>query len=1152
MSILHSTSRCPFAFAPAMVLAVALGLTSSAQPPEGKKLPESKAPVKEPTLVKLPDGTYLWMGLATGSSDERITLPPQELQKLHDQIDQLKKQLATRKPLAPSGCAISGRIQKRGEQPVAILKLTCSFRTTVPHSGVLLGGRKGFLVKASLGNNKLPVIETGEDGFVAIIETPGDHTLTVEFETPVTPRGAKPELGFEIGLPRAAITTLVFEPPTPDVLRVNLTTRTPDPTQPLRPPDVRRVPGLEVRQLSPTSEHEFGYPLGPVDSLELTWDQPATTAQVADPVQSAELNINVLLTEGVVETTAKIALRGTAREWKLVAPPTADLSVDRVPNPTDTSPTLPPAISKPTDPNTPVWTIEFPTGVAAADWVVTVVTRQTRPKPEEANHQGPFPIGPLTVLNVLRQTGTVRVTTVANTRFVFKHGPDLRRDVQPGVPDDEVTTAFFRLTTGPTGSTPLVNPLPLLSVQAVPLTGTLRVRPVYSLTHTDTAWRIRAEIRITPVHTEVDGVTIEIPADWRGLEASPPELVEGLQPGVVEGFWPTILKRLASGPRGPVVVRLAAGHKQPFDLVLTASVPFAPGTSELSIPFPRFPGAYEPEAVVTASIGEGREVRGEVFGWDGDFIVTPGIPMTPVATPGDAVARAGMAISGKSELGLAKVALSWNLQRLDMTAEVRADVTLQDRQVLVNQVIRLRSAEGFNRGVRLRGPSAAGLKSQPLLDTQGAGEWSLPPQPEAREVTLLLSYALHIGRQPDDQSPWRLPIALIWPVGVQRAEATVRIWSNTVLPRSLANLTPSWRELPIEVVPDRGTLPSLVLAATGNEVPLLVEARAVVPPTAVTVWVDRGLIQTWATDAGMTSYRARFLVRRWLTAAVEMRLPDLPAGSTPEFFRDDVRVDAVLLAEPSTYRVPLPEPRPDRTVLIEVRYQLPANRSNFGRLTLVPPDLPAAAFLGPVRWQVTVAPGVVPLLSGGGNPELNWRIQNGRLAAVATGLAELERWLRAGGEPVGDDLGSTPGESLTANQVSPETMIVYQMPRLGMMFVTSVLAFGLILTLSRLPASSAAVILTILGGVIALAAVLFAQPTAQLATAAQPGVAVALAVLLIQAGVYWVYRRRVTHLPGFTRGRPISNGAPVGPSSSRNRAASVGTGGVTPVPAGGS
>src|SRR5262249_12798465 len=101
-------SRLRFALAPALFLAV-LGFTAAAQPPEPKKAdPPTKAAPKDKDLpvVKLPDGTYLWVGTPTDGSGDRITLTPQELQKLLDQLDQLKKQLAAKKATAPSGCAV--------------------------------------------------------------------------------------------------------------------------------------------------------------------------------------------------------------------------------------------------------------------------------------------------------------------------------------------------------------------------------------------------------------------------------------------------------------------------------------------------------------------------------------------------------------------------------------------------------------------------------------------------------------------------------------------------------------------------------------------------------------------------------------------------------------------------------------------------------------------------------------------------------------------------------------------------------------------------------------------------------------------------------------------------------------------------------------
>src|SRR5262245_60226412 len=105
--------RRRFVFAPVALVVAALGLTVRAQPPDPKSEPKTAPAPRELPGVKLPDGTFLWLG---GEGDERVGLTPQELQKLHDQIEQLKKQLAAQKAVPPSGCAVRGRVEKRGEQ----------------------------------------------------------------------------------------------------------------------------------------------------------------------------------------------------------------------------------------------------------------------------------------------------------------------------------------------------------------------------------------------------------------------------------------------------------------------------------------------------------------------------------------------------------------------------------------------------------------------------------------------------------------------------------------------------------------------------------------------------------------------------------------------------------------------------------------------------------------------------------------------------------------------------------------------------------------------------------------------------------------------------------------------------------------------------
>src|SRR5207249_10333360 len=121
-------------------------------------------------------------------------------------------------------------------------------------------------------------------------------------------------------------------------------------------------------------------------------------------------------------------------------------------------------------------------------------------------------VGPFAVLDVLRQTGTVRVTAGPHTRFVFKHGPDLRRAEVPAPAEDENSVAFFRLATGPTGATP-VN-APLVTVEAWPVEGTVRVKPTYRLRLTEAGWHVRAEVAVKPIRTEVDSVTVDVPGEW--------------------------------------------------------------------------------------------------------------------------------------------------------------------------------------------------------------------------------------------------------------------------------------------------------------------------------------------------------------------------------------------------------------------------------------------------------------------------------------------------------------------------------------------------------------------------------------------------------------------------------------------------------------
>jgi hypothetical protein len=1159
--------RLRFAFAPVTVFFAAFCLVSHAQPPEStKKQSDSKATPTALPVIKLPDGTFLWTGTPVDGNGGRVTLTLQEFQKLQEQIDQLKKQIATpQKPSAPSECVVRGRIEKRGEQLVGVLKCHYSFRTTLPQTSIALGGKKGFLVSAAESGNKLPILDATEDGFVALIEAPGDHTITIEFLVPITARGANsnPEIGFDIGLPRAPITTLTLEPPNANVKRINLTTRTPDPVQPSRPAE-RRI--LDIKQVTAKTDQDKGHALGPIDYLEITWEPPAAAAQPADQVQTAEFDISVLFTETAVETTAKIKLRGPGRTWRVVAPQNcSDFNVDRLVGTPEVGPPQLPTTTKPTDPNKPVWKIELPAGSMASDWMVTAVTRQTRAKVDDPKHRGPFPIGPFAVLDVFRQTGTVRVTAGPHTRFTFAHGLDLRQKLVPGPVEDDVSSAFFQLTTGPTGTTPPNVAKPLFTVEASPQVGSIVVKPTYKFTlekvplSDDYVWRIRAEIRVSPNHTTANELAIEIPAEWpEGAEASfPSESLPGVALGLrSEGFWSSLAAKMTKGVRVPTILHLPTGQKQAFDLILTAIVRVPSGTNRIAIPLPRFPSAFERDVAISATVPEGQEIRESVArALDGESTSNKGISLNSIQPQNTKPNKAVTSVRGESDTALSQVVLGWNASRPDITAEINADVTLSDRQTLISEQIRLKAVDSLPRIVRFRpsqsGLTIAGLKAAKgqLLSQQGHSEWTLAIPPETKEVSLEITYAIPHDRRQADQTVWNLPIGLLWPVGATQTDSTVHIWSNATTPRKMTNHSTDWRELTPEPVKNRDVIPSLVLEASGGEVPLVVEVAEMSEPSAVSVWVDRSSIVAWGTEDGTTHYRARYRLHKWLGPTVEIRLPASVGGSTPEFLGDGLKIaDAQLIPGSSgserVYRIPV-DAFTGRNFTLEVRYQIPAERGDIGESVYIPVQISNAAFASPIRWQIAVPQGMIPLLARGAVPEFHWRLLAGGLLPVPVRSSDDDYY--------SDESNISLGDSVTARQASPAPIVIYRFPRNGFVILCSVAFFLAFLSLTRLPISVIGPLVALLSLLIGISAIILPHVTAQIAGACQPGLALAIVVLLTLAAVRSYYRHRASHLPGFARvpASPSGVAAPL-PSSTRSRPSGVGSVSAAPVaPAGG-
>lgn len=1106
--------------------------TPPKDPPAAKDAPKSLG------MIRLADGTYLWTG-PTGNPDERVNVTQAELQKLAEQAEQLRKQLAARRPTAPSGCALAARVERRGDTSVAVVKATYTFRTTAANAAVALGGRRGYLTAAALDGNRLPVLDTGEDGFAALVESPGDHTLTLSLETPVSTRATKTEVGFELGLPRAPITALVFTPPAADVKRVTLATRTPDPAQPARPAETKRLPPLDVKQLAARPDGG-GYPLGPVDQLEVSWEPPAA-APAAEQVRSAAFDVTCEVRDTYLETTARVRLHGPGADWKLAAPatPTTTVTVE----PADPSKTVGRPATATKEADRPVWKIDVPDG-SPADWVVVATVRQNRPKASDPRHAGPFPVGPFAVLGVARQTGTVKVAGPANayTLFRFAHGPDLRREPPPA--DTAGTTAVFQWTTGPVGATPPGGPL-LTILEATPLKEKVQVKPAYKLTLNELGWRVRADVLVTPIRAELTSVTVEVPAEWQSLEASPADVVEGVQVGKAEGG------------RQTVVVRLAAVKKQPFGLTLEATFPVAPTAQSAQVPLLRFPRLTERDAEVTATVPEGQEVRGSAREWDGGQPAGWGQPLAAPPGPDGKPARTPTTITGKFDHGLARADLSWHAHQPEVAAELRAELHVQDRVVRVTETLTLKSPDGFTRPVRVKVPP--GVTPPAGLEPHGPGEWQLPPaagaKADAKEQTLRFTYQVaRPARSPEDRGPWKVPVGLCWPVGATRTDATVRVVSH--LDRNLAVGTDPavWRELPPDPAADPDALPAVTLAGSGSDLPLVLEVKPV--PGADAVRVERALIQAWAREDGITEYLARFRLAGWLAGSVDVRLPGPLAGTNPDFRVDGER-PAGLAEAPAAdetgrrpYRVPLPADR--RVAVLEVRYSVSAARQPGGDSVFAPPQVLGAGYARTVRWQVEVPSGSLPLVFGADPVETRWRWRFGMYApAAGRSDAYLERWFQAGGRADDEAAAGDPGDAaaVQVGQASPEPLRVYRVSAVWFVALCSVGVLLLGLVLTRLPPAAVgpAVVLLVAAG--ACAAVLAPQPAAQAAGAGQFGLAALVVAVVGQAAVRWAYRRRVTYLPGFTRTRPEPSAAGTASARPSRPAVNGSTGSASPAPA---
>ncbi len=1099
-----------------LLLGVLLGARTSSVSAQSTSTPKNAEP------LKLPPGTIVILGDQAGDwlrKFDSALLPAEKYRELLEQLDQLKKQLTQRKPPPPSRCHIVGKVETRGTQSFARLNIEFELEAQTAGQWVFIGCARGKPLSAKYADGRSAVLQASEEGLNARVDSIGPHKLIVELDVPILARGKGDERGFEVHLPGSPITRLMFVAP-PKVAGVTLGVRTVDaipsavPLVP-KPLDVRRY---DAQRLHPSQPEPV--PLGAAELLDVSWSEPIPqTAPSINTTSSAQAEVVVRVEESEIRTSAKIRLRGAAKEYKLLAPLLADVSIERaaaIADPTRPGPgaelpfELIPTVMRPTDPKKPpIWRILFKEAIAS-ELTIAVQVRIARPRQADASGHGPFPIGPFALIDVFPQPAVIRITAPPSLRLSF---PTLRGDTRRRDPlIDDAGDIVFQYASAPVDAKQI--PVAPLELEVRPARGAIVAKTTHQLSLIDGGWRLKTALQVTPLRVETGQVDLEVPPELQNLQASPPELVEGISP----------VRDL--GSRGRLMqIRLTSPKRSMFELTIEGFYPLPLTAREATLNLPRLAAVTDRDAQVIALVPSSIELSGVVREWEGERVG----PWAYVLEQNVTLARppGSLAWQARPRQGAARIELAWRTPVVEFSVETTGDITLAERAATVEQKTRVVFSSATARPIRLRafGPiSDLRIADGGRLEAIAPSEWLLhPPRDNLREWVATFRYAFGISRTADD----RQQIPLLWPESASYATTRLRFWRDSATSvgwRATLRDGP-WRELPIETVPDRDTLPLLVLAGQGVGLPLTIlwkESAWTGPGPAV--WVDRTLVQALVPENGSQAYRCRFLLRRWQGQSVDVEVPADPSSINLELFADGKRIDAwQSLGDSETgqrlVRVPLPSLQANRHRTLEIRYQLPSYRQRW-EVTLAPPRLRQAIHLGSIRWLVSWSPRWVPLFLGEGVMfEDRYTLRQGLPTLVPQrSIAEMERWLAAGSEPPDAPLGWDNSEiALAMRSAMLEPIRLTALSRGPWTIVVSLLAFLLLLLLARVSRGPFWAIGTLLGVTVAWGSLTWPQAAQQTLVAALPGCGLGVLVLAVQSLWRAWQWRRMTYVPGFSR-----------------------------------
>lgn len=1044
--------------------------------------PSPKAPPADGIPITLPGGVVIVIGgkPKPPPKADPVILTAEQYKELLDKLAKLQAQVDAQRPARPRSCELEGKVEVRGRQPVVRLRATFKFTTTRPNTLIHLGCQKAHAVEAKADDGKTPILTASDDGLRVLAESPGDHTVRLELDLALGARGPKgAEQGFEVGLPGAPITALTFEPPT-GVRRYTLTTRTPRSGGPA---------GADSETEQPEAERflpgKGGAPLGPITTLALSWEDPE---RKTDTPRSAEAETVVTVGASELVTETKWHLRGPAAEWKFTAPASADVTVapwskaggakaadfgtDRAPN-----------VLRP-DPGQSVWRVVFRESFNG-DLLVTVVARQPRPRGGEPATRGPFPIGPYVVLNVPQQNGTIRVRAPSNLRPTASLKGETTRETEEGSGD-----TVYRFRQAETATAPKD---PHVTLTLTPLPGAVNARVRHELRLTESGWKLRSEIAVSPARTEVEFVDVELPSSFRPAQAEPPEIVEEL----------AALRE--AGPDRPVYrVRLTTPRRSSFTFTLEGDYPLPAGPGSASLAVPRLLGVAERSAELVAIAPPRFDLRGSIRTSENGKPGNWSTPLVPEASD------AGSRVRVLSERPIGVVELAWRPVASAAALDTEADVDVEESRIRVYQRMRFRFTGQVPDRIHLRSarPVLGVHVTGGLLESAGEGWNILFSDPTARDQEVRLAYSAPLTA---GDTPIALPL-LMAELGL--ASQTVRVW--TTRPATLTLAEPGdWHESATEIVAGRVELPGLVVKARGATTPPIVQARPLSGGADPGLSLERVRIDvTLGNDDA--SYRCQYWLRDWRKDAELL----LPAGARAiELFVQGKKVPATAEAAANGEARRIIVRRPAGTTgvaIVELRYRSLNS-------VLEAPTLGNAVIDGGVTWAVTAQPGSIVLVPGAKSG--GWTL--GAFLGV----------LGFGSQTVAGLNAADASDAVIVHQTNVQPVSVYQLPRtpwvLGCSVAVAALCWlAISLAGRRRRIFFAVVVVGFLAG-----AILISQPLAQATFAGIPGLVAVVAFASVFRWLRLQHRRRVARVVGFAR--PGSTLIRPSVSSSRHREAAA-------------